>query len=64
MDYPEIDLQSSDELAIEQGTHVIRLNLVADPDILFALDKLLRATLLRRLQDTARPLIKKTCPPP
>ena len=23
MDYPEIDLQSSDELAIEQGTHVI-----------------------------------------
>ena len=42
MDYPEIDLQSSDELAIEQGTHVIRLNLVAGPDILFALDKLLR----------------------
>ena len=42
MDYPEIDLQSSDELAIERGTHVIRLNLVAGPDILFALDKLLR----------------------
>ena len=42
MDYPEKDLQSSDELAIEQGTHVIRLNLVAGPDILFALDKLLR----------------------
>ena len=42
MDYPEIDLQSSDELAIEQGTHVIRLNLVAGPDTLFALDKLLR----------------------
>ena len=42
MDYPEIDLQSSDGLAIEQGTHVIRLNLVAGPDILFALDKLLR----------------------
>ena len=42
MDYPEIDLLSSDELAIEQGTHVIRLNLVAGPDILFALDKLLR----------------------
>ena len=42
MDYPEIDLQSSDELAIEQGTHVIRLNLMAGPDTLFALDKLLR----------------------
>ena len=42
MDYPEKDLQSSDELAIEQGAHVIRLNLLAGPDILFALDKLLR----------------------
>ena len=42
MDYPEIDLHSSDELAIEQGAPVIRLNLVAGPDILFALDKLLR----------------------
>ena len=40
MTYPEPIIQPSEELQVEQGTHVILLNLVTDYSTLYALDRL------------------------